>query len=1072
VKIFLLIILALILLFNASFSYGRVSSGEVLIYLLIGFFVLYKFFIEKKIKDILDIIDLLDQKLNTLTERVKNLNTSEYQSKESLQTETPIKTEEVVSEEESEVIEYPNSLEEVPEQLKSIAATAGLDPRIIQPVSVNKEEIESSSPESSAYVEPEPRLPPPPSIFDKAFKYAKNWLLTGNTVVKVGSIVLLFGLAFFFKYAIDTGWLPLEVRVLMVLSVGFGVMIVGWRVRHSKPEISLPLQGGGVGILYLSIFVAINFYGLIDPLPGLVLLVAIVALASALAVIQDSKYLAITSIVAGFVSPILVSSNSGDHIALFSYYLALNVGVLSISWFKSWRILNVIGFAFTFVIATLWGNDAYTAEHFATVEPFLIAFFLFYVAIPILFAIRSAPNLKGYVDGTLVFGVPIVGFALQSKLVFDYEYGLAISALTLGLFYAIAAILLWKSKKENMRLMVEAFLSLAVIFGTLTIPFAADGRWTSAAWAIEGAGLLWLGIRQNHLLMRGSGLLVQALAGVFFMRAVGDPIIEVAVINGQFIAAMMVAFAGLFTAYYIFKNKEQIVGAIDYKLPTSEAMLGWGLLWWFVSGFNEINKFTSTYTILCLLLFITTSSIVYMILSKKLNWSNLVLPTYLLLPSTLFLIFISYTTQGHPFVDYTFIGWIVALASNYWLIYQYSKFSLNDYTTTYVPLWHNLSFVAIILLSLAETSYLLSRPTADGFPFLYFSNLNYMLTMLASLAISTFVMLRVYKYLKLSYLKIPSLILLPSMLITSGLYYGLEWLFNSYKISIIEWSISWGLIFIIQYWLMRHMYDSKYQEKLQPIFHAIALWLMTAIISLEFYDAVRNAIEINSSWSFIMLAIIPVLMLTQIPRLKGKNIWAIDKFENTYFITVMRPIMLWLILWVVVASFSTGSTNPLPYITIINPLELTQLISVLVVYLYLPKIFTQIKTRHLHISIASLLFLIINGVIARSVSVLGDKPFDFSILWGTPIYQTSVSIVWTIIATSLMVVSSRINYRKAWLVAVAMLGVVIVKLFLIDLADTETIARIITFISIGLILLVTGYFSPIPKESENHDENK
>ena len=71
-----------------------------------------------------------------------------------------------------------------------------------------------------------------------------------------------------------------------------------------------------------------------------------------------------------------------------------------------------------------------------------------------------------------------------------------------------------------------------------------------------------------------------------------------------------------------------------------------------------------------------------------------------------------------------------------------------------------------------------------------------------------------------------------------------------------------------------------------------------------------------------------------------------------------------------------------------------------------------------------------------------------------------------------MVVSSRINYRKAWLVAVAMLGVVIVKLFLIDLADTETIARIITFISIGLILLVTGYFSPIPKESENHDENK
>jgi len=181
VKIFIAIIIVSILLFNVINSNDTVSLGEILIYLLIGFFVLYKFFIEKKIKDILDIIDLLDQKLNTLTKRVKNLNTSEYQSKESLQTET----EDVASEEEPEVVEYPNSLEEIPEQLKSIAATAGSDPRIIQPVSVNKEETETSSPESSVYVEPEPSLPTPPSLFDKAFKYAKNWLLTGNTVVKV-----------------------------------------------------------------------------------------------------------------------------------------------------------------------------------------------------------------------------------------------------------------------------------------------------------------------------------------------------------------------------------------------------------------------------------------------------------------------------------------------------------------------------------------------------------------------------------------------------------------------------------------------------------------------------------------------------------------------------------------------------------------------------------------------------------------------------------------------------------------------------------------------------------------------
>src|SRR3546814_15518325 len=72
-----------------------------------------------------------------------------------------------------------------------------------------------------------------------------------------------------------------------------------------------------------------------------------------------------------------------------------------------------------------WSSDMCSADHYASTEPFLIAFFVLYVAIAVLFALRRAPTLKDYVDPTLVFGTPLVGFGLQTQLVAHYEIGRA-----------------------------------------------------------------------------------------------------------------------------------------------------------------------------------------------------------------------------------------------------------------------------------------------------------------------------------------------------------------------------------------------------------------------------------------------------------------------------------------------------------------------------------------------------------------------------------------------------------------------------------------------------------------------
>ena len=84
-------------------------------------------------------------------------------------------------------------------------------------------------------------------------------------------------------------------------------------------------------------------------------MVAVAALAAALAVLQDARALAVIGALGGFATPLLVSTGSGNHVALFSYYLVLDLGIAAVAWFRTWRSLNLVGFVGTFIVATAWG---------------------------------------------------------------------------------------------------------------------------------------------------------------------------------------------------------------------------------------------------------------------------------------------------------------------------------------------------------------------------------------------------------------------------------------------------------------------------------------------------------------------------------------------------------------------------------------------------------------------------------------------------------------------------------------------------------------------------------------------
>jgi uncharacterized membrane protein len=344
----------------------------------------------------------------------------------------------------------PELVWELPAELEPAYSSVVAEPSQPLPAEVWRAEPSAKIPEQPAA----PAVPRGPNFIERAISGARNWLFGGNTVLRVGVVLLFLGLAFLLRYATEGMVVPIELRYAGVAGCALTLLGLGWWLRLRNSNYGLMLQGTGIAVLYLTVFAAMRLHPLLDPGAALGLLVAVTVFSAILAITQDALGLACAAALGGFAAPILTSTGAGNHVALFSYFALLNAGILAIAWFKAWRLLNLIGFVGTFGIGFAWGMRSYTPELLWSTEPFLILFFLMYLGIGLLFArrklleMRDAPDddsrgallrwsaAKGdYVDGSMLFGPPLVGFGLQFALVQHLEFAAAFSALALGIIY-------------------------------------------------------------------------------------------------------------------------------------------------------------------------------------------------------------------------------------------------------------------------------------------------------------------------------------------------------------------------------------------------------------------------------------------------------------------------------------------------------------------------------------------------------------------------------------------------------------------------------------------------------------
>ena len=442
---------------------------------------------------------------------------------------------------------------------------------------------------SPAAQSPPPRSAPPaegPSLLEGLFNRVRGWFTSGNVPIKVGMLVMLAGVAALLKYVSDQGWLsmPVQFRLAGISAAALAGLVFAWRKRHSHRSFALALQGGAIGVLLLSVFAALKNHALIDAGPALAISVVLIAGLAVMAVLQDSRTLAILGVLAGFMAPIWLSDGSGNHVGLFTYYAVLNAGIFAIAWLRPWRLLNLLGFVFTWGIGTLWGVLDYSPDKLASTQPFLLLFFVFYLLLPLLYARKAATAGSARIDGCLLFGTPLIAFSLQAGLLQGRGMPLALCALGLAALYALLARAL--IKRPRLSVLARGYAILAVGFATLSVPLALSAKATAAVFALEGAGLVWLGFIQQRRLARFTGIGLQLAAacalllGDFGSWAAGSQ----AIVNAGFMGALLIALAGLATAW-LYRNAGSVrMAAVAYL---------WALGWWLLNAGLEISQFVA-----------------------------------------------------------------------------------------------------------------------------------------------------------------------------------------------------------------------------------------------------------------------------------------------------------------------------------------------------------------------------------------------------------------------------------------------------------------------------------------------
>lgn len=334
-----------------------------------------------------------------------------------------------------------------------------------------------------------------------------------NLVNKIGIAILVLGIGYFVKFAIDKNWINEIGRVAIGILCG-GILIgLAHRLRKDFAAFSSVLVGGGISVLYFTISLAFHDYHLFSQTVAFAMMVVITAFAVVLSIAYDKIELAVLAIIGGFGSPFFVSTGQGNHIILFSYLLILNGGMLSLAYYKKWNLVNIICYAFTVLIFGGWLLSKFdsTLHQPFVVLMFALAFYMVFFAMNIVYNLKNklpfqVLELSLLLSNTFLFFSAGL-YLLSSPHLVDFK---GVFTIVIGMFNLGFAYPLYKRGDTDKNL-IFMLIGLVLTFISLAAPIQLSGHYITLFWAAEMVLLLWLSQKSGIKLIKQTSVLLLAL---------------------------------------------------------------------------------------------------------------------------------------------------------------------------------------------------------------------------------------------------------------------------------------------------------------------------------------------------------------------------------------------------------------------------------------------------------------------------------------------------------------------------------------------------------------------------------
>jgi uncharacterized membrane protein len=395
-------------------------------------------------------------------------------------------------------------------------------------------------------------------------------MIAGRWFNYVGILAVGLAVTFFLKYAFDNNWIGPGGRVTIGLLVGAAMYPLSqWVYGRGYQYYSEGLAGLGAGILYLSVWTGWHYYHIFTQAHAFPLMIAITAATAALAFGRNAQRIAVLALIGGLLTPILVSTGANEEVALFSYVLVLGAGMLTIAWVKKWRWIMPAQFAGTLIYFWGWYGEYYARYELETTVLFALLFFILFAAVPALRCTQEGEMAP--IDVTIVL-MNAFHFlvALHLMLWPQYKWGLTFAMLALAAGHLLAERALPRKETAANQLAHALYAGLALTFATMAIPIRLEGKWITIAFAVEGALLIWSGLKIRSTALRAAGFVLFGIVAIRLMLLViSAPTPGTFLLNERFLT-MAIAAVCLLAAFYFAQES-------DCEFGPSETQMYYGL---------------------------------------------------------------------------------------------------------------------------------------------------------------------------------------------------------------------------------------------------------------------------------------------------------------------------------------------------------------------------------------------------------------------------------------------------------------------------------------------------------------